>query len=126
MSEQLPPKSGQLPPKYEQMVSLWQQMGTSTGSFAGQVIGRTAQYGLLNFNQAVINPLKQYSPDSPPSEEGSSGVREQTWEEMGRNFGESLGIAVGTSMDLLIDTLEKTAATAIPGFKPDNRAEDKI
>lgn len=98
----------------ENLVNLWEQMGTSTGSLLGKFIGLTFQYGLQTYQQAVISPLQQVSQNftAPPSEHGiPSDVREQTWGQMGREYGEYLGKSIGMTMDLLIKSLESAVST---------------
>lgn len=91
------------------LVSLWEQMGASTGSFLGKVIGMYAQYGLMTYDQLVVNPLKQFAQNTAQNLEYSCqppDIREQTWSLMGEKYGESLGTSVGTSMDLFINSLK--------------------
>ena len=91
------------------LVSLWEQMGASTGSFLGKVIGMYAQYGLMTYDQLVVNPLKQFAQNTAQNLEYSyqpPDIREQTWSLMCKEYGESLGSSIGTSMDLFINSLK--------------------
>jgi len=101
------------------LVHLWQEMGASTGSLLGKIIGLTAQYGLDTYQQNVVQPLQDYSsdlPDAPPAPDIPSDIRQQTWGEMGRDYGEMLGNSIGMTMDLMIKTLENTAQSSVPGY----------
>lgn len=91
------------------LISVWEQMGASTGSFLGKVIGIYAQYGLMVYDQLVVNPLKQFAQSTAQNLEYSyqpHDIREQTWSLMGKEYGESLGTSIGTSMDLFINSLK--------------------
>lgn len=106
-------------PNSEDLVRLWMEMGASTGSLLGKIIGLTAQYGLTAYQQNVVQPLQQYSssvPAIPPGPGVPSDIRQQTWREMGRDYGEMLGNSIGMTMDLLIKTLENTAQSTVPGY----------
>lgn len=92
-----------------ELVSLWEQMGASTGSFLGKIIGMYAQYGLMTYDQLVVNPLKQYAQSTEQNLQYSyqpPDIREQTWSLMGKKYGETLGTSIGTSMDLFINSLK--------------------
>ncbi|PKM80290.1 MAG: hypothetical protein CVU89_14455 [Firmicutes bacterium HGW-Firmicutes-14] len=100
------------------MISLWEQMGNSTGGFIGRLIGYSAQSGLSSYNRLFIEPVKQVS--------SQQNIRQQTWKEMGREYGEALGTSIGMSMDLLINTMENSAGTMLPGFEtPHPQGDDK-
>ena len=103
----------------EDLVRLWTEMGASTGSLLGKIIGLTAQYGLMSYQQNVVQPLQQYSSNVsavPPGPGVPSDIRQQTWREMGRDYGEMLGNSLGMTMDLLIKTVENTAQSTVPGY----------
>ena len=107
----------------QDLTALWEQMGSSTGTLLGSLIGCTAQSGLRAYEQMVINPLRQLNQSSRPAgQENISadpaqapGIREQTWQEMGRRFGDIIGTSIGMSMDLLINSLENSTSTRVPG-----------
>ncbi|MHB9093070.1 MAG: hypothetical protein ACYC21_00240 [Eubacteriales bacterium] len=106
-------------PQNENLVELWEQMGTSTGNLIGKIIGLTAQYGLQAYQQAVINPLNEagihYT--APPSETGvPSDIRQQTWGQMGKDYGEYIGTSLGMAMDLFIKSVENSVQSMSPGL----------
>jgi len=106
-------------PENTNLVAMWEQMGASTGSFLGKTIGLWAQYGLDAYQQMVVKPLQQYgaADTSPPSETGvPADIREQTWREMGKEYGETMGASVGMAMDMIIKSMKNTAEATIPGF----------
>ncbi|MDT3701087.1 MAG: hypothetical protein RO469_16915 [Thermincola sp.] len=103
----------------DDLVRLWQEMGASTGSLLGRIIGLTAQYGLTSYQQNFVKPLQEYSsriPAAPPEPGVAPDVRQQTWREMGREYGEMLGNSIGMTMDLMIKTLENGAQSSVPGY----------
>lgn len=111
------------------LVALWEQMGASTGSFLGKLIGLSAQYTLEAYNQIVIDPLKQSlaNTDPPPSDTGvPSDIRTRTWHEMGKEFGESWGTSVGLAMDVFINSLKTAAESSVPGFDQKIRQDSQI
>ena len=110
------------------LVALWEQMGASTGSFLGKLIGLSAQYTLEAYNQIVIDPLKQSqaNTDPPPSDTGvPSDIRTRTWHEMSKEFGESWGTSVGLAMDVFINSLKTAAESSVPGFKQNTRQDSE-
>lgn len=109
----------QKPGANDDLVHLWEQMGASTGSLLGKLIGLTAQYGLQSYQQNVVKPLQDYSSSFHPAaaEPGvAADIRQQTWREMGRDYGEMLGNSLGMTLDLLIKTIESTAQSTVPGY----------
>ncbi len=91
------------------LVILWEQMGASTGSFLGKVIGLAAQYGLDVYEQIIVNPLRQSAPINGATASGMgipADIREQTWRKMGKEYGETIGTSIGMAMDLLINSLK--------------------
>ncbi len=109
------------------LAALWEQMGASTGSFLGKIIGLSAQYGLSAYEQVINSPLQQAAAisGSPSSEtsasafasDGPANIREQTWQEMGKQYGEAIGTSVGLMMDLIINSLKVSAAAVMPGYQ---------
>lgn len=100
------------------LATLWEEMGASTGSFLGKVIGITAQNGLEAYEQNVIKPMtraKERIGEPPASDtDVSPDIRQQTWQEMGKEYGESVGKSIGMSMDLMINSFKNTAESGIP------------
>ena len=114
--------------KNDNMVNLWEQMGASTGSFVGKLIGYTAQYSLGMYEQAINNPLRRFGNfrnETTTEEEGGTGIREKTWGEMGREAGESVGNSIGMSMDLMINSMKSAADSTQPGYKENDPQTDK-
>ncbi len=115
----------QSPPRDQNLVSLWEKMGASTGALLGKTIGQMAQYGLDVYEQMVVNPLKQSSPSSgaaTPDTGMPSGIRQETWREMGKEYGETIGSSIGLAMDMLINSLKVSLDEIAPGInREDNR-----
>ncbi len=91
------------------LVSLWEQMGASTGSYIGKLIGMYSEYGLMAYDQLINNPLKQFTGTTADNLQYSyqpHDIREQTWNTMGREYGEKLGSSIGMTMDLFVNTLK--------------------
>lgn len=101
------------------LVALWEQMGASTGSFIGRLIGLSAQYMLEAYRQTVIEPLRQSAGSLNPTQPNSEtpGIRETTWREMGQEYGGTIGTSLGMAMDLLINYQKTSANATVPGFK---------
>lgn len=97
------------------LVSLWEQMGASTGSYIGKIIGMYSEYGLMAYDQLVINPLKQFTGTAADNLQYSyhpPDIREQTWRTMGTEYGEKLGSSIGMTMDLFVNTLKNATPPA--------------
>lgn len=91
------------------MADLWEQMGSSTGSLLGRMIGTGAEMGLETYRRLVNNPLQDANVSNPPPQSSSgvpSDIREQTWSNMGTQYGETIGSTIGMSMDYFINTMK--------------------
>ncbi|HWI54875.1 MAG TPA: hypothetical protein VNT57_04240 [Desulfobacteria bacterium] len=97
------------------IVNLWEQMGASTGSYIGKLIGMYTEYGLQAYDQLVISPLKQFTSTAADKLENSQqppDIREQTWGTMGKEYGEKLGSSIGMTMDLFVNNLKNATPPA--------------
>lgn len=110
------------------LAALWEQMGASTGSFLGKVIGITAQNGLEAYEQNVIKPMtraKERTGEPQVSDTGvSADIRQQTWQEMGKEYGESFGKSIGMSMDLMVNSFKNAAESGSPNSNRQVPPED--
>lgn len=106
----------------EDLVHLWEQMGASTGSYIGKLIGMYAQNSLQAYDELVVNPLKQLADNTAQNLQYSCqphDIREQTWTTMGKEYGEALGSSIGISMDLFINSLKVMTPPSLQTH-PDN------
>lgn len=115
-------------PQRSDLINLWEQMGASTGSYLGKVIGLYAQYGLVAFEQLITTPLQQLSENAAQQLDNSDqppDIREQTWGKMCGDYGQTVGSTIGMSMDLLVNSLKNITPTGMPGDCPNCDTKDE-
>lgn len=108
----------------ENLVSQWEKMGSSTGGMIGRIIGMAAENGLRALDHFVLTPLAQ-SKDQVDKSAAQSGVKHEetrasVWTEMGRQYGEKVGNAIGIAMD---STIEATKTNIV---KPMEQATQEM
>ncbi|ADG81909.1 hypothetical protein [Thermincola potens] len=115
------------------LVSEWEKMGASTGAMLGRLIGLAAETGLRALDQIVLTPLAK-TRDEVNKAAVKSGLRTEharsgAWSEMGRQYGEKMGNAIGIAMDSAIEAtktnmvrpLEETVNTATQADEQENK-----
>lgn len=111
----------------QDMVKMWEQMGSSTGSFLGRMIGLSAEFGLQAYQQFINNPLKQASKSMPGSfakSENPQNIREKTWSNMGAEYGDAIGSSIGMTMDYMINSMKNYTSDMAP--RPSNNIMKKV